>query len=75
MCVWSLKCLNEKSFSFCKARSSFAQSEIKYSGHIVDKLGIRPDPKKVEAVQTWPISKNVHDVRCFLGLVKFSESS
>jgi hypothetical protein len=40
-------------------------------GHIVDKQGIRPDPKKVEAVQTWPVPKNVHDVRSFLGLVNY----
>jgi hypothetical protein len=44
----------------CKAKSSFAQLEIKYLGHIVDKQGIRHDPKKVEAVQTWPVLKNVH---------------
>jgi hypothetical protein len=40
-------------------------------GHIVDKQGIRPDSKKVEAVQTWPVPKNVHDVRSFLGLVNY----
>jgi hypothetical protein len=40
-------------------------------GHIVDKQGIRPDPKKVEAVQTWPVPKNVHDIRSFLGLVNY----
>jgi hypothetical protein len=40
-------------------------------GHIVDKQGIRPDPKKIEAVQTWPVPKNVHDVRSFLGLVNY----
>jgi hypothetical protein len=38
-------------------------------GHIVDKQGIRPDPKKVEAVQTWPVPKKVHDVRSFWGLM------
>jgi hypothetical protein len=64
-----LEVLKREKFFVCKAKSSFAQSEIKYLGHIVDKQGIRPDPKKVEAVQTWPVPKNVHDVRSFLGLV------
>jgi hypothetical protein len=58
-------------FFVCKAKSSFVQSEIKNLGHIVDKQGIRPDPKKVEAVQTWPVPKNVHDVRSFLDLVNY----
>jgi hypothetical protein len=66
-----LEVLKREKFFVCKAKSSFAQSEIKYLGHIVDKQGIRPDPKKVEAVQTWPVPKNVHDVRSFLGLVNY----
>jgi hypothetical protein len=59
---------HEKVYVF-EAKSSFAQKEIKYLGHIVDKQGIRPDPKKVEAVQSWPVPKKVHDVRSFLSLV------
>jgi hypothetical protein len=66
-----LKVLKREKFYVCKAKSSFAQREVKYLGYIVDKQGIRPDPKKVEAVQTWPIPKNVHDVRSFLGLVNY----
>jgi hypothetical protein len=62
-----LEMLKREMFYVCKAKSSFAQKEIKYLGHIVDKQGIRPDPKKVEAVQTWPVPKNVHDVRSFFG--------
>jgi hypothetical protein len=61
-----LKVLKREKFFVCKAKSSFAQSEIKYLGHIVDKQGSRPNPKEVEAVQTWPVPKNVHDVRSFL---------
>jgi hypothetical protein len=66
-----LEVLKREKFYVCKAKSDFAQKAIKYLGHIVDKRGIRPDSKKVEAVQTWPAPKNVHDVRSFLGLVNF----
>jgi hypothetical protein len=66
-----LEVLRREKFFVCKAKSSFAQKEIKYLGHIVNKQGIRPNPKKVEAVQTWPVLKNVHDVRSFLGLVNY----
>jgi hypothetical protein len=66
-----LEVLKRENFFVCKAKSSFAQAEIKYLGHIVNKQGIRPDPKKVEAVQTWPVPKNVHDVRSFLGLINY----
>jgi hypothetical protein len=64
--------LKPEKFYVCKAKSNFAQKEVKYLGHIVDKQGIRPDCKKVEAVQTWPVPKNVHNVRSFLGLLNYS---
>jgi hypothetical protein len=66
-----LDVLKREKFYVCKTKSSFAEKEIKYLGHIIDKQGIRLDPKKVEAVQTWPVPKNVHDVRSFLGLVNY----
>jgi hypothetical protein len=66
-----LEVLKREKFYVCKAKSSFAQTEIKYLGHIVSEQGICPDPKKVEAVQTWPVPKNVHDVKSFQGLVNY----
>jgi hypothetical protein len=66
-----LKVLKREKFYVCKAKSSFAQKEIKYLGYIVNEKGIRPDPKKIEAVQTWPVPKNVYDVKLFLGLVNY----
>jgi ribosomal protein L31 len=55
----------------CKVKSTFAAEEIKFLGHIVNSESIRPDPKKVEVVQNWPVPKNVHEVRSFLGLANY----
>jgi hypothetical protein len=35
--------LKREKFCVCKAKSSFAQKEVKYLGHIVDKQGIRQE--------------------------------
>jgi hypothetical protein len=60
-----------KSSTFVKQSLALLKQRFKYLGHIVNEQGIRPDPKKVEAVQTWPVPKNVHDVKSFLGLVNY----
>ena len=66
-----LDVLRREKFYVTKAKSKFAQTEIQYLGHIVNAQGIRPDPKKVAAVQSWPEPRNVHDVRSFLGLCNY----
>jgi hypothetical protein len=63
--------LKRKKFCVCKVKSTFAAKEIKFLGHIVNSEGIRPDPKKVEVVQNWPLPTNVHEVRSFLGLANY----
>lgn len=66
-----LEVLRREKFFVCQAKSSFANPETKFLGHIVSADGIRPDPKKVACVQEWPVLKSVHDVRSFLGLVNY----
>src|SRR3569623_267992 len=66
-----LDVLRREQFYVTKAKSRFAQTEIQYLGHIVNAQGIRPDPKKVSSVQSWPVPKNVHDVRSFLSLCNY----
>jgi hypothetical protein len=66
-----LDILRREKFYVTKAKSKFAQTEIQYLGHIVNAKSIRPDPKKVSAVQSWPVPKNVHNVRFFLGLCNY----
>ncbi|KHJ87676.1 hypothetical protein OESDEN_12546 [Oesophagostomum dentatum] len=41
---------------------------------IIDKDGRRPDPKKTEVIRQMPVSKNVQEVRSYLGMVSYYES-
>ena len=48
-------------------KCKFFKTKITYLGHIVSSKRIETDPKKVEAVKNWTISRTVTDVQSFLG--------
>jgi hypothetical protein len=56
-----------RKFSKC----SFLQKEIHYLGHIISSEGISVDPEKVKAIMEWPVTKNAHEVRIFMGLAGY----
>ena len=37
----------------------FGSKEVEYLGHIVSSEGVKPDPKKVQAVKNYPVPKTV----------------
>ena len=41
------------------------QTQVNYLGHVLGKTGIRPNPKKLEAVRDWERPKTVTQVRSF----------
>ena len=49
----------------------FVQLEVHYLGHIVSRKGIQPDPRKENAVQKFPRSHTVKELRIFLGLTNY----
>ena len=49
----------------------FARETISYLGHTVSTGGTSADPKKVEAVQTYHVTKNLKELRSFLGLTGY----
>ncbi len=53
------------------SKCSFAQSEVKFLGHIISKEGCRPDPANTEAIQKMKPPTNVKEVRRFLGMCGF----
>ena len=49
-------------------KCEFLRPEFAYLGHIVDKEGVRPDPKKLESVKHFQIPKKPKNIKHFLGL-------
>ena len=44
---------------------------MEYLGHIISEKGVEPVQAKVDAIQQWPIPKNLKALRGFLGLTGF----
>ena len=49
----------------------FKSPEVPFYGNMLTKDGIKPDPKKVEAIQDWPIPEDRQQVQSFLGSVNY----
>ena len=52
-------------------KSEFFLKEIQYLGHIISHAGIRMDPSKLEVIKEWPIPKNLHELRSFIGMCAY----
>ncbi len=53
------------------AKSSFCAHEIEYLGYILTREGIKPQPKKVQAIFALNLPNNVKELRHFLGMVQY----
>ncbi|KAG2213622.1 hypothetical protein INT45_010121 [Circinella minor] len=51
-----------------KKKCEFFKTELEFVGYKVTAAGILPSKKKVQAIQNWPVCKNVQEVRQFIGL-------
>ena len=47
------------------------QTQVIYLGHVLDKMGIRPNPKKLEALRDWQHPKTVTQVRSFTAFCNY----
>ena len=54
-------------FSKCK----IGASQVEYLGHMIDKEGLHPTTKKVEAITKAPTPTNVTQLKAYLGLFNF----
>ena len=49
----------------------FVKSQIHYVGHLLSKDGLSPLPEKVDPIRTMSPSKNIKELRKFLGLTGY----
>ncbi|KAK3099399.1 hypothetical protein FSP39_003829 [Pinctada imbricata] len=66
-----LKRLRKANLKLKPSKCVLFQTEVLYLGHVVCGEGIKCDPKKLEAVKSWPVPKSVPEVRSFLGLAGY----
>lgn len=52
-------------------KCEFLRKEVAYLGHVISDGGVKPDPKKIEVLQSYPIPKGPTDIKPFLGLVGY----
>jgi hypothetical protein len=52
-------------------KSEFLHKEVEFLGHVITPGGIKPNPKKMEAIKKFPIPKTVKDIKSFLGLLRY----
>ena len=53
------------------SKCEFFKSHITYLGHFVSRDGIETDPKKMTAINKWPVHKTVTEVQSFLGFTNY----
>ena len=53
------------------SKCDLLRKEVLFLGHLVTSEGVKPNPLKVDAVQDWPVPKNLTAVRAFLGLCSY----
>ncbi|XP_076908279.1 uncharacterized protein LOC143565074 [Bidens hawaiensis] len=54
-----------------KSKCSFAGANVEYLGHIISGQGVQMDPKKIIAIQQWPVPTNLKHLKGFLGLAGY----
>ena len=66
-----LECLEEVDLKLKPTKCQFARKEVDFLGHVVSAEGLKPDPKKIEAVKNWETPQNSDEVRSFVAFCNY----
>ena len=63
-----LKCCRKNKLTLSRSKLQFGQSVL-FAGHIISKDGVKPEPRRTDAIRKFPVPTNQSELRSFLGLV------
>ena len=63
--------MKEAGLALQPEKCHFFKKSITYFGHVISKDGVKPDPRKTEAVKNFPIPRRQKNIKQFLGLVDY----
>ena len=66
-----LQRLKENNLRLNKDKCEFSKTEIKFYGHIFSSSGLKPDPRKVEAIHKARPPQNHSEVKSLLGMAQY----
>jgi hypothetical protein len=66
-----LKRLRDRGYRLRLSKCKFARREVELLGFVVGQGHLKPSPKKIAVVQSWPVPTNEHELRQFLGFCNF----
>ena len=66
--------IQEAKFKLNLDKCTSAAREVAYLGHLVSSNGVSPDSSKVKAIKSFPLPRNVRNIRAFLGLAGYYRS-
>ena len=64
-------CIKRAGLKSKPSKCEILRDSINYLGRMVDRHGVRPDPKAVEAVLTWKAPKTDTQLVSFLGFANY----
>ena len=67
----TLKRLHSMGVKLKKSKCVFMKPSVEYFAFVVDRHGIHPSPRKVQAIQVVPVPENPTELKSFLGLVNY----
>lgn len=70
----ALRVFRENGIQLREDRCVFGTREVTYLGHRIDREGLHPSERKMEAIMQAPAPQNVQELRSFLGLITYYRS-